>query len=338
MDLELKLLNKDTFDDQCYVHSIVFGDKEGQVKTYWQKKHYDNPLGNSLIFGAYLDNRLVGINCFQPCTYKINGEILKAFQSCESGVLPEYQGKGIWGKLMKFAESYIRTNTDCDVLIGFPNYRTSYPGFKKMSWNTICIMNNYLLINNAKSFLQTILPNKKTLQSIFSVFLNIQKCFLKCFKTKKLYVEPISNNSLIWNKIDNEFSILFSDKQLFWKLDYKQLLCLGVKDNNNNLLATCIYGISKYKGQRIIYINRLEFSSNNNMSEKVVLACLNDYLLNKYPDTAFIRVWVKPNDKYNKLFKNLLFLKTKHPNPFIIKMISDKDMNYRWNISFLDLD
>jgi GNAT superfamily N-acetyltransferase len=338
LNLEFKLLNKDTFDEQCYVHSMVFGDKDGDVETYWQKKHYDNPLGISLIFGVYFNKKLVGINSFQPCTYEVNGKILKIFQSSDSGVLPEYQGKGIWGNLMNFAENYIRTNTDCDVLIGFPNYRNSYPGFRKMTWETVFVLNNYLLVNNSQTFLQTIIPNKKGLQPIFSCVLNFQKGFVKCFKTKSVTLEPISNNMLIWNKNNNEFSVKFSNECLEWKLDYKQLSCLGVRDKNNNLLATCIYGISKYKGQKIVYINRLEFSHNNNLSEKVVLASLSDYLLKTYPDTAFVRVWVKPNDKYNKLFKNLLFLKTKHSNPFIIKKVSDKKMDYDWNVSFLDLD
>ena len=336
--IEFKLLNRDTFDEQCYVYSMAFGHKNKEIHNHWQKKHYDNPLGNSLIFGAYLDNKLVGINCFQPCIYKINGEILKTFQSCESGVLPECQGKGIWGKLMKFAENYIRTNTDCDVLIGFPNYRNSYPGFRKMSWDTICIMNNYLLINNAKSFLQAIIPNRKVLQSILSFFLSFQKSSIKCFRSKKLYTLPISNDMLIWNGDNNEFSVRFSPECLKWKCNYKQLSSIGVKDKEGKFLATCIYGISKYKEQKIICISRLEFSPNNNVSEKVVLGSLNDYLLKTYPDTAFIRVWIKPNDRYNKLFKRLLFLKTKHPNPFIIKKISEKNVDYKWNVSFLDLD
>lgn len=338
-DLEFKLLNKDTFKEQCYVYTKAFGHENNDIENYWQKKHYNNPLGGSFIFGAYYKNKLVGINCFQPCVYESYSGIFNALQSCESGVLPEFQGKGIWGKLMRFAEEYIRTNTDCDVLIGFPNYRNSYPGFRKMTWETVFVLNNYLLVNNSQTFLQTIIPNKKGLQPIFSCVLNFQKGFVKCYKTKKLHVEPISNDMLIWNRNDKELTIKLSDECLSWKLDYKHLSCLGVKDKNNNLLATCIYGISKYKGQKIIYINRLEFShNNNNLSEKVVLASLSDYLLKTYPDTAFVRVWVKPNDKYNKLFKNLLFLKTKHPNPFIIKKVSDKKMDYDWNVSFLDLD
>lgn len=336
-DLEFKLLNKDTFNEQCYVHSMVFGDKDGHLETYWRKKHYDNPLGESLIFGAYLDNKLIGMECFQSYVYESGSERFNVLNSTDSGILPEYQGKGIWGKLVRFAEDYIKANTDSDVLIGFPNYRNSYYGYTKMKWDTICIMNNYLLINNAKAFLQTIIPNERIL-TIVSCFLNLQKYFVKCFKTKSVTLEPISNNMLIWNKNNNEFSVKFSNECLEWKLDYKQLSCLGVRDKNNNLLATCIYGISKYKGQKIVYINRLEFSHNNNLSEKVVLASLSDYLLKTYPDTAFVRVWVKPNDRYNKLFKNLLFLKTKHPNPFIIKKVSDKKMDYDWNVSFLDLD
>lgn len=338
MAIEFALLNKDTFDEQCYIHSIVFGDEDGQVETYWRKKHYDNPLGNSLIFGVYIDEKLIGTECFQPYSYKCNNQELRILNSTDSGILPEYQGKGIWGKLVRFAEEYIRNNTDYDMLIGFPNYRNSYYGYQKMKWETVFVLNNYLLVNNPMSFLQTILPNRKGLQYILSVFFSVQKFFIKCLESKELIVESISNELLIWNKVDKEFSIWFSDEQLVWKLDYKQLFCLGVKDKNDNLLATCIYGISKYKGQRIICINRLEFSSNNNTSEKIVLATLSSYLSKKYSDTAFIRVWVKPKDRYNKLFKSLFFLKTKHPNPFIVKNVSGKNMNYGWNVSFLDLD
>lgn len=317
--VEFKLLNRDTFDEQCHVYSMAFGHKNKEIHNHWQKKHYDNPLGNSLIFGAYLDNKLVGINCFQPCTYKINGEILKVFQSCESGVLPECQGKGIWGKLMKFAESYIRTNTDCDVLIGFPNYRNSYPGFKKMSWNTICIMNNYLLINNAKSFFNALLPGKKSLHSILSPFLNLQKSLIKVFNKNKLHIESISNNKLIWNNANNEISINLSGNDLNWKIDYKNLSCLEIKNQDNDILATCIYGLSKYKSEDIICIHKIDFTSNMQISKKIVLASLCNYLSKQYSSIAFIRIWIMPDDELNKLFKNLLFLRTNHPNPFIVK-------------------
>ena len=143
-NFEVKLLDINSIDEQIEVFISAFSsmDTFEKIKETWIKKHYSNPCGNSYIFGVYDNFKLISINAFMPIKYIFKEKELTAVQSCESGTLPEYQGKGIWNLIIKKAMEFFITSTEIDFMLGFPNYTNSYSGFLKRKWISVADVNN----------------------------------------------------------------------------------------------------------------------------------------------------------------------------------------------------
>lgn len=336
MDFEIKYLNRNTIHDQLTVYRLAFNSpKDDDV---WVKKHYENPLGDSLVFGAYHEGKLVGMNSYMPVEYQYNGKTISMLQSCESGVIPEYQGKGIWSKVVRYAIEYIFRETKYQAVIGFPNYINSYPGFKKMGWETLFGMDNYVMVNNSKEFSKNIFKRKKVLQN-FGCFLTVQRLavWLAGRGYKRFAVGDCEFSELYWDDNPNVFSVTHTDDLLKWKESYKQIKCISIRKDGNPI-ASCIFSCGDYEGAQIIKIEKCVLSSLSPISQNRAIALFAKYFAKNYPNVAFLRVWAMPDSSLAFSLKQLLFMKSSHPNPFIIKqgniVFSDKN----WNLSFFDLD
>ena len=338
-EIRLALLDETSIEQQVFVYRSAFEPassfEENLVK--WRKKHFENPLGSSLIVGAFVNNELVGMNAYMPVDYFVDGERVKMLQSCESGVLPTCQGKGIWKKVVTYALKYIKEETDYKLVIGFPNYINSYPGFKKMGWKTVCNMKNYVMINNLRAF-KTVFQQKS---SIFRFALNgvaIQRVICTIHKQRKYRVEKAHLEDLIWK--DSESGVLkcgHSAELLKWKEDYKELIPVCIK-NEERTVATCLYGLSSYNGSVIIKLECFECIAECARQSKSVFASLLSYIAKRHKEAAFVRVWAQESSKMEQLLKKLLFMGSSHPNPFIV---SDPESIYAdmpWSLSFFDLD
>lgn len=334
MNIEIKPLSRSTIQEQLVVYRAAFSASKND--STWIKKHYENPLGDSLVFGAYNDGQLVGMNAYMPVKYMFQGEAIPMLQSCESGVLPDYQGKGIWSKVVRYAIDYIFTNTKYKAVIGFPNYVNSYPGFKKMGWETLLGMDNYVMVNNAKAFAKAMFSDKKLLQ-IIGRGIALQKFLASLVSLFKHYViEECSVGDLLWDDDPNVLSVTHTDSLVEWKKSYKDIKTITIK-NNDVTVATCIYGLSEYNGAIIIKIEKI-VPVNTNAKLKLVVAAILQYFEKQYRQVAFVRVWTMPNSYIKKALKTLLFFKSSHPNPFIIKQPGNEFVTQKWNLSFFDLD
>mgnify|MGYP003290494663 CR=1 FL=1 len=63
-DISVKLLDDATIDMQVLLYQSAFNhicDFEIERKN-WMLKHYGNPIRNSFIFGAFIEDKLVGMN------------------------------------------------------------------------------------------------------------------------------------------------------------------------------------------------------------------------------------------------------------------------------------
>ena len=340
MDFEIKALDKTTLPDQLVVYRAAFNATKDyeENNAVWVKKHYENPLGDSLVFGAYYEGKLVGMNSYIPVEYRYGGEIIPMLQSCESGVLPEYQGKGIWSKVVRFAVDYIFQNTKYQAVIGFPNYINSYPGFKKMGWDTLFGMNNYVMVNNAKEFAKGLFKSKKALQ-LLGRCIFIQKVGIWFYGRgyQRFKIEECGFDDLFWDDDRDVLSVTHSCELLKWKESYKGIKTLSI-NSGNNPIASCIYSFGEYEGSQIIKIEKCVLPEGSSISLKKAVALLAKYFAQKYPQIAFIRVWTMPETEFASAMKGLLFLKSSHPNPFIIKQNTEAFSDKRWNLSFFDLD
>ena len=67
-EIALTLLDERSIEKQVLVYRAAFelsiSLEENLIK--WKKKHYENPLGNSLIVGAFINEELVGMNAYMP--------------------------------------------------------------------------------------------------------------------------------------------------------------------------------------------------------------------------------------------------------------------------------
>ena len=345
-DIVVKRLDEDTIDDQIYVYREAFGHTEdlADIKKRWTVKHYQNPAGNSYVFGAYDGEELVGINCFLPVKYSFNRETVYAVQSCESGVLHSHRGMGIWSKIVRFAELYLKDENKVRFIIGFPNYTTSYPGFVKMGWKTVSDMKNLVLINNGKTFSKTVLHGDRGIG--IARVLGIQKTKVKCAskKMKCAVMRDIDTFDHITEMLNapsaDTFALVYSPEFLYWKSRYAKLRAFEVV-TGDTVIARCFYSPTNYSSVPIVKVLAIDTASCDDKEKRGIYAACISYLCKKYPETAFVRAWLTENNWEFGLFRKLGFLRSKHPNPFIVSNLSDDarcDQTESWKLSFMDLD
>lgn len=338
-EISLCVLDDSSLEQQVNVYRAAFAPCSSLKENLytWRKKHYENPLGNSIIIGAYIEGQLVGINAYLPVEYSVNGEHVKLLQSCESGVLPTCQGKGIWKKVVNYALKYIKDETDFQLVIGFPNYLNSYPGFKKMGWKTVTNMKNYVMVNN----LAALKSSFKGKGFLFRFLLNgiiLQRSLIAALSFSKVGIDEIPLEDLIWSEEkEGVLQCCHTLSLLKWKKDYKELHAIGIK-RNDILAATCLYGLSTYNGKPIIKLESFGFNPLFVNKRKRLLSTFLSFFAKRHPEVSFIRTWSQEHTKQESLYKSLLFLGSSHPNPFITSDPQSKYSDMQWNLSFFDLD
>ena len=67
----------------------------GNPLEHFRWKHLECPLGQSLMFVAEADARVVGFAAWLPCTFAAGGKTIEARRSVDLAVRPEYRGRGV---------------------------------------------------------------------------------------------------------------------------------------------------------------------------------------------------------------------------------------------------
>lgn len=342
-NFEVKILTEDSIDEQVNVFKIAFKspDMLEKIKENWIKKHFSNPYGNSYIFGVYDETKLVSINVFMPMKYIFKEKVFTVVQSCESGTLPEYQGKGIWNLIIMTAMEFFKSSTDIDFMMGFPNHTNSYPGFIKRKWSCITNIKNYILCVNGNEFLNSLKKNNHI--KIGRIF-ELQQIKCKLLQNKNYKIEFNLVKNFESDKRDG-FNLLKIKSFFQWKMMYKNIETIEIFKDKEYIL-TLFYGISSYKNSKIILIYDIQYHNFNYREIQKSFSTGIIKLVEKYKDIAFIRGWCTENSLLDKLLKDLFFIQVKHLNPFIIYPLRDEKINNtdllnsdNWkNITFMDLD
>ncbi len=342
--LPVKLLDRSTIEQQVevYMRSFDVGMPVEQVIDNWKKEHYENPVHEAYIFGVFDGDRLVSINGYMPMRYRYNGVACHVIQSCVSGTIPEYRGKGIWSKLVTFAVSYFKSEGVYDLLIGFPNHETSYGGFMKMNWAHVTDAINYLMVVNGKNFAREMTNKNIPLTGIFGA----QRAKIGLTNTSGFRTgEPLP----IFGGDDAKgFSLVADEAFLEWKKRYRDLRCFGVYTSDGRPVANCRYLLGSYHSGEIVKLCDIKLADRTKKEVSVYAYCIKQ-LVKRHPDAAFIRVWAMDGSPAEKIWRRLLFVKVgngKHANPFITytlktDVISEDAMHAKenWtNATFLDLD
>lgn len=115
----------------CEIYNKVFSKNMNTEVFYY--KHYENPYKVlTPILNDEIDGKIAGINCFMGAKFIAGHKEVFGAQSCDSAVLPEFRGKGVFSRIIRAAEEQCEVY-GIDFLFGFPNEK-SYPGFMKLGW------------------------------------------------------------------------------------------------------------------------------------------------------------------------------------------------------------
>lgn len=336
-ELEIRLLRREDLD---YIVSLLHEFSPDWTLEYcrqwWENKYYKNPFGPPLAYGAFMDGILVGLESCMPIEYEMNGKKIMMLISCDSKVRESYRGRGIWGKTVRYCIESIFKNTDYPLVLGFPNFRNSYPGYMKMQWQTLDNMHNYVLVNDARQFAK-VFGGNNPIKRLLGRMLGLQRLVVNMTGTSKYTIEPCGNDSLLWDDSNDRIHLSHSDEMLNWRRLYKGIKTIAVK-RNGKVVATCIYSLDDFEGEQICKIEKFVVGEGSKRERTQMLAAVLKYLKKNISQAAFVRVWTTQDSDLESLCKSCLFLKSSHPNPFIIKQRGNEYDNSKWTLSFLDLD
>ena len=128
--------------DSYRVFSRVFGsDMSWETFAY---KHRENPHGvEPCCLQKDAEGKTIGTNCFMGAEAVCGGRIFRLIQSCDTAVVPEARGQGVFVDLISRAMKIFREKQSADLLIGFPN-RNSFHGFMKLGWKHVLTLQTYV--------------------------------------------------------------------------------------------------------------------------------------------------------------------------------------------------
>ncbi|RLA74072.1 MAG: hypothetical protein DRG11_06235 [Epsilonproteobacteria bacterium] len=132
-------IDKDLEEQIMKCFNITFS--ENKPSNYFKWKYKDNPFGDSLHVIVIDNNQVIATRVFWRLD--ING--VESYQCVDTSVLPEYQGKGIFGKTVRTALEQIGDKQ----IYNYPN-ENSAPAYLKYGWkpieNSNCIKFNLKLL------------------------------------------------------------------------------------------------------------------------------------------------------------------------------------------------
>jgi GNAT superfamily N-acetyltransferase len=99
-------------------------------------KHLGNPYGESPMWLAEADGRIVGFRAFLRWRFRrADGTTVRAVRAVDTATVPEHQGRGIFTRLTLGALDELRED-GVDLVFNTPN-TNSLPGYLKMGWQEV---------------------------------------------------------------------------------------------------------------------------------------------------------------------------------------------------------
>jgi len=238
-------------------------EKEQWIKG-WKWMFTDNPAGNSIIWLAEHDGKLIGEYPLVMADMKIGNKIVKAAQIADTMTHPEYRRQGIAFTLGREALSQLRRQ-GAYLAFGFPTAE-AYPLHIKSGYLDICAVQTLFKPLNLRNLLEEYLThNKPLIGSLSAVAKLALKTIFRAQKPPK--VEGLTITQLLqfddrfndfWKLISNDYNIsIVRDKRyLNWRYmnmpNAKYTVYVAEKDNE-----VCGYIVLDYKCQRQLFLGRI---------------------------------------------------------------------------------
>jgi hypothetical protein len=117
-----------------------------QYQDRLMKNFYEHPyqLGKSIRIIALDGEKVVGFQSFFHWPYLLDGKPVNTYQSGNSIVDPNYQGQGIFSRLLNYMDEILE-DKQIDFLMGFPVGK-SYNSFIRNKWINILNLNWYIKV------------------------------------------------------------------------------------------------------------------------------------------------------------------------------------------------
>ena len=167
MELRLWQYGIDDKYIQSFLESASLAHKQPMKSKEWFKWKFEkSPYGKAILACAFDGETVAGCVALGLGIMTLNKKEVKCALSYETFVNPQYQGKGLFKKLITLAEDNCKT-LGIEYLYNFPNSQ-SLPGFKSMGWTyvpneieyRIKVMNPIRVIKNFKSIKKNFAPNR----------------------------------------------------------------------------------------------------------------------------------------------------------------------------------
>lgn len=274
---------------------------------YW--KFRDNPFGESILACISENGNIIGCVALGLQDFVYEGNKIKGAISFETFIHPNFQGKGIFKKLIDLAENEA-SKRNIQFLLNFPN-SNSLKGFIKSGWKNIDCSEYWLKGNN-----------------YFNIFFKIKDI-------KKPFIPNSTNITEIAKHKDSKYAF-FDDKTSFKTLINKEYLDwrfflypnaeYKIIDNEE------IFSIARvgYRG-RLKEIQVLLIEPKNEKKYKLSKIVREYKKQSKYDLISFP---ISKNNKIRRELKKLFFIKVPSQTNVTYKML---DSNSHYNFNQLEL-
>jgi len=321
-------IQKKSIHIPCAIYNKVFSKKIDAATFYY--KHYQNPHKISMpLSNDKIDGEITGINGFMGTKFVIGSKEVLAAQSCDSAVLPQYRGKGVFSRIIRSAEKQCQMD-GVTFLFGFPN-GNSYPGFIKLGWVHVGdFYRAFLPLNTGKLFERKL---GKLISTIVAIVANpLFQLKLKIFARKATGVDiQISENCPF---MESDYEVINRTEGIIikrsaecykWKVDNnpsKRFKYIVARDRDN-LLGFIIYKTAN--GGTINVVDWQCFEPDK-AKQKIVLAKLLYQLRGR--GTTISIVLVNAANGEMKMLESLGFLNASNrimkqaPLPLVVKIFS----------------
>lgn len=102
----------------------VFGAQQRSTyrrdERFWNWKYKENPFGKSLLSVAEVENKIVGVDNLWPWEFQYGDSLIRAVQSCDSAVDPDYRGQGVFTTLRTYGLERARMQ-NYELVFNYPN-------------------------------------------------------------------------------------------------------------------------------------------------------------------------------------------------------------------------
>ena len=101
--------------------------------AFWQWKYDSNVFGDTQILIAEAGEKIAASTVLWPWQFICRGQVIQAYQACDSVVHPEYRGQGIYSKINK-SRINLAIDHNASFLYTFPN-NNSLKGNLNVGWD-----------------------------------------------------------------------------------------------------------------------------------------------------------------------------------------------------------